>query len=100
MPSNYEHLELQDVGSRSVYSGLNPYVNTRGEVDLSTGKQHNVFCLREWLGKACQQTEHTLKDQITAHKHMAAFYTIKIICNFAEKLDTPETTTLKLTALS
>ena len=36
--NNYEHLELKDVGSRSVYSGLNPYVNTRGGADLTTGK--------------------------------------------------------------
>ena len=38
VPNNYEQLKLEDVGSRSVYSGLNPYENTRPDVDL-TGKQ-------------------------------------------------------------
>ena len=41
MPNNYEHLKLEDVGSRSVYSGLNPYENTGAAADL-TGKQTGV----------------------------------------------------------
>ena len=49
VPSIYEHLKLQDVGSRSVYSGLNPYVNTRGNADLSTGKYALERVLRRGL---------------------------------------------------
>ena len=35
VPSNYELLKLPDVGLRSVYSGLSPYVNTGGECWLN-----------------------------------------------------------------
>ena len=44
MPGDYEHLKIQDVGMRSVYSGLSPYVNTRQEADKVTGKQDSVAC--------------------------------------------------------
>ena len=39
MPSDYEHLKIQDVGSRSVYSGLRPCVNTREDADKAAGGQ-------------------------------------------------------------
>ena len=42
MPSDYEHLKIQDVGSRSVYSGLSPYVNTRQDADKAGGEQDSV----------------------------------------------------------
>ena len=38
VPSDYEHLKLQDVGTRSVYSGLNLYVNARNNAGLTTGE--------------------------------------------------------------
>ena len=44
MPSDYEHLKIQDVGMRSVYSGLSPYVNTRQDADKVTGKRDSVAC--------------------------------------------------------
>ena len=44
MPSDYEHLKIQDVGMRSVYSGLSPYVNTRHDADKAAGKQGSVAC--------------------------------------------------------
>ena len=44
MPGDYEHLKIQDVGMRSVYSGLSPYVNTRQEVDKAAGERDSVAC--------------------------------------------------------
>ena len=42
VPSDYEHLKIQDVGMRSVYSGLSPYVNTRQEADKAAGERDSV----------------------------------------------------------
>ena len=44
MPSDYEHLKIQDVGMRSLYSGLSPYVNTRQDADKAAGEQDSVAC--------------------------------------------------------
>ena len=44
MPCDYEHLKIQDVGMRSVYSGLSPYVNTRQEADKAAGERYSVAC--------------------------------------------------------
>ena len=44
MPSDYEHLKIQDVGMRSVYSGLSPYVNTRQDADKAAGERDSVAC--------------------------------------------------------
>ena len=44
VPGDYEHLKIQDVGMRSVYSGLSPYVNTRQEADKAAGERDSVAC--------------------------------------------------------
>ena len=44
MPGDYEHLKIQDVGMRSVYSGLSPYVNTRQEADKAAGERDRAAC--------------------------------------------------------
>ena len=44
VPSDYEHLKIQDVGMRSVYSGFSPYVYTRQDADKAAGEQDSVAC--------------------------------------------------------
>ena len=44
MPGDYEHLKIQDVGMRSVYSALSPYVNTRQEADKAAGERDSAGC--------------------------------------------------------